>query len=409
MRESLYISNFAGIKELELSFTSINILIGPQASGKSVIVKLMYFFKKFFCEIKDGIERGENKRTIDNNQKAKFIKYFPTESWPKGSFTIKYQVDQVVFTIEKTRKSTLKFGYSDVLINTFNNYKKVFSNYKEQHQFSNILPKLNKQYYDQISEELSPISSNMQRFIPAGRSFFANIQANIFSLLSTNQSLDPFLIEFGAFYEQYKSLLQKRKLQKQSKDFDKIISTILKGKYIRKRDKDYLIHDDGRVINLLMASSGQQEILPLMIVLKAFHDYQVSENRGLSLYIEEPEAHLFPNAQKSIVQLLARTFNSNSNYQLFITTHSPYILAAFNNLIEAGRLNTHINGSGEKLYKIVPVEEMIDPKKIIAYSLNNSKKKSLINKSTSLISYNDLDAVSNDIAVQFEKLLDLEF
>ncbi|MEK0188739.1 hypothetical protein [Microcoleus anatoxicus] len=41
MAEKLTVKNFAGITDLELEIKRINILIGPQASGKSVCAKLL--------------------------------------------------------------------------------------------------------------------------------------------------------------------------------------------------------------------------------------------------------------------------------------------------------------------------------------------------------------------------------
>ena len=67
--ETIYIENFAGIKKMDFDFKSINILIGPQGSGKSVTVKLMYFFKNFINEIVKNIENEESKRDLDKNQK----------------------------------------------------------------------------------------------------------------------------------------------------------------------------------------------------------------------------------------------------------------------------------------------------------------------------------------------------
>ena len=59
-----------------------------------------------------------------------------------------------------------------------------------------------------------------------------------------------------------------------------------------------------------------------MIILKSLN-YINSRGGGFTLYIEEPEAHLFPTAQKRIIQLLSRTFNNNNNkkFQIFVTTH----------------------------------------------------------------------------------------
>ena len=60
---------------MDFDFKSINILIGPQGSGKSVTVKLMYFFKNFINEIVKNIENEESKRDLDKNQKEIFLKY----------------------------------------------------------------------------------------------------------------------------------------------------------------------------------------------------------------------------------------------------------------------------------------------------------------------------------------------
>ena len=46
--EKIKIHNFGGITNLEAEFNQINIFIGPQASGKSITVKLIFFFKNIF-------------------------------------------------------------------------------------------------------------------------------------------------------------------------------------------------------------------------------------------------------------------------------------------------------------------------------------------------------------------------
>ena len=45
MAEKFIVKNFVGIKELEIDVKRINILIGPQASGKSVCAKLFFTLK----------------------------------------------------------------------------------------------------------------------------------------------------------------------------------------------------------------------------------------------------------------------------------------------------------------------------------------------------------------------------
>src|SRR5690606_29500741 len=130
--------------------------------------------------------------------------------------------------------------------------------------------------------------------------------------------------------------------------------------YVREKEKDYLVHKDQRKVNLTNASSGQQETVPLIIILKTLTRIN-SVGGGFTLYIEEPEAHLFPTAQKRIVELLARTFNSADNkFHIFVTTHSPYILSSFNNLIYSGNIKNKLILEGkksDKLNKVIPTKE----------------------------------------------------
>ncbi len=416
MEERITIENFAGIEKLELEFKRINILIGPQASGKSITVKLSYFFKNFISEIFKSIDKGESKRQLDKRQLEKFHTYFPKESWPKGSFRIEYRMNESVITIHRKRKS-LFFDYSDDLKEIFSKGKQF---YKEEQKNVKDDPRLGpyrisnnarRKFLEYVGERVSPSATYNQYFIPAGRSFFANIQSGIFSFLSDNRSLDPFLIEFGSFYGNFKLVTFGFPDEKKTsnREFEKLSAQVINGSYLREKDKDYLVHSDLRKVNLANASSGQQETLPLVLVLKTFNGARFT-GAGATLYIEEPEAHLFPIAQKRIVQLLARTFNSvDTKFQIIVTTHSPYILSSFNNLIEAGKIIQDKPDLKKKVAAIVPEEEIINPNDLIAYSIKDGEKTVLIDDNTKLISQNLLDSVSDEIALEFGKLIDLEF
>ncbi len=420
MTEILKINNFAGIDKLEIDLNEINIFIGPQASGKSITAKLIFYFKSFIFEIRRGVENKENKREIDRHHINKFINYFPKETWPKGSFSIKYIIGKTTMKIQKDDK-LIKFEYSDNLKDIIKNARQILKNEEEKvlnkKGISNFEITLNytNKFAQLVKTEVSPFSVYEQLFIPAGRSFFSNIQTSIFSLLSSNKSLDPFLIEFGSFYENFKRYASDENVVEESvvkdKDFIKLINEILNSNYLREKDKDFLLHGDKRKVNLSNASSGQQEILPLLLILKILRRESFSGN-GATLYIEEPEAHLFPNAQKKIVRLLARVFNSNkNNFQIIVTTHSPYILSSFNNVMYAGDLKTKFEGEKAKqINHIISDEEIIFPEVVSAYSLDiGGKKTNLIDKETGLISQNILDSVSNEISIEFGKLLDVEY
>lgn len=421
MKEKLIIKNFAGIDYLEIELNKINILIGPQASGKSITAKLFYYFKSYFKELKEGIENNKSEQDIEKAYLNLFVKYFPIETWPNNSFLIEYFIGKEFISINKEYNKILNINLSNNIKSLFNKAKVIYGEEFEKNKiidrgFIKYSPQIFVNKFDELIEaEISPKLIHSQYFIPAGRSFFSTIQSSIFSIINSNQRIDPLIIDFGSFYEGLKYFISSSDFdymkEESDKKFDEILVSILNSKYLREKDVDFLVHSDHRKVNLINASSGQQEVLPLLLVFKSFAELPLLTKKTI-LYIEEPEAHLFPNAQNGIVQLLARIFNSaNSEIQIIITTHSPYILSSFNNLMYAGSLDRKLDKSkASKLNKIIPKEERIDPKLVSAYSLDlGGKKKNLIDKETGLISQNYLDDVSNKISTEFGKLLDLEF
>jgi hypothetical protein len=252
-----------------------------------------------------------------------------------------------------------------------------------------------------------------QIFIPAGRSFFATLQSSIFSFLSSNKAIDPFLVSFGSFYENIKGIASrensvKSKQLEETKIIDNLIIEILGGKYQRIKSKDYIIHEDKRKINLAYASSGQQETLPLTLILKALTRVYFTGD-GLTLYIEEPEAHLFPSAQKKVVELIASVFKlSKCQTQIMLTTHSPYIISSFNNLLQAGIILDKEIVSADKLKEVFNNLFANPPKTLNSYALENNNCKSIIDSEYDLIDSTYLDEISDIISNDFDNLLSLE-
>ncbi len=409
--EQLRIKNFGGLKDVSFDINTINIIIGPQATGKSIIAKLLFYFKSFIGEIKSGIQDNKSKREIDKEQINKFIAFFPKDTWPDGDFTIEYQINNVVFSFNKT-KNKATFEYSDELKKIIDKGRKILKKEKEVQQRNNKIHDLplrafSKKFDELVSQEISETLTYIQIFIPAGRSFFSNLQSSIFSFLSSNKSLDPFLIRFGSFYESFKDVVNIIEAT-EDKRLDDLIEFILNSHYKREKEKDILLHADKRKVNLSNASSGQQEILPLLLILKALRYLNFD---GTVLYIEEPEAHLFPNAQKSVIHILARIFNTqHRKFQYFITTHSPYILSSFNNLIYAGDIYEKIDTRKRKeLFKIVNEKEILPPSQVSAFSIDSKGRlRSIIDPETKLIDQNILDNVSDDISTEFGKLMHLD-
>jgi len=127
------------------------------------------------------------------------------------------------------------------------------------------------------------------------------------------------------------------------------------------------------------------------------------------MYIEEPEAHLFPRAQGSLVELMGALVRVRSHMQdLLLTTHSPYVLAKINNLIKAGIVAA--NGGPVALadiQKVLASRCWLKPNTASAYAIIDGVVTSILDES-GLIAADYLDEVSGDIAEEFDQLLTIE-
>lgn len=429
--EKIEIKDFVGIKDITLEIKQINILIGLQASGKSVVAKLLFYFKRFIHEIIHAAERTKHKRDLDQDFKRRFEEYFPSSSWGNGNFKIRYSIDQEF--IEICRKSRVKKNSSEIVLTYSDFYKNEFTELRsviqkqaekvaeQDMQVSFILNQydiiyhIQRSFLHKVAEKLSAVAIFSQLYIPAGRSFFANLKSSIFTFLSENNAVDPFLIEFGTYYENRKIPIRLGKLRRSidsqppNNEISLLNQKILCGKYLQEDGEDYLELDEGRKISIANSSSGQQETLPLAIILEEIA-FRRPKTGGNSIYIEEPEAHIFPAAQRDMVELISTVYNSRKDsLQFLITTHSPYILTAFNNLLQAGFLA--IDASEEKIKAIsryIPQSRFLNSSEITVYSLSGGYSRSILDPETGLIDTNIIDEVSNELAVQFDQLLDID-
>lgn len=432
--ERIEINGFLTIDHADFEIRKINILIGAQAQGKSVIAKLAYFFKNFFSDVLlESVEKHENKRDVEKNCLAQFEQIFPAYTWADQVFSIVYKYENYEVSITRTKvgdKYILKFNYCKCLAALYNKLKnahklalKEFDVDISEEIDEDFGEQINRYSFEQFFQKMwnTEFSEACQKsiFIPATRSFFAPLQKNVFSFLANNIDIDPFIKEFGSHYEFSKHLHSKKKFPLKSlkrdgidganenigneviKKLNKLFSEIVSGDYIFAEKQDWII-SKGKRTNLINASSGQQESLPMLLILTIW-PFKSVNNVPTTFFIEEPEAHLFPISQKQIISLIATIYNA-FGHSFFITTHSPYILTAINNLVVGQDAYDKANGDKNKLKKLAKVlatDELIRLEDVSAYTLNKGKLESIIDLENRLIGANLLDTVSDEFDAAF--------
>ena len=425
--ETLTIKNFAGLKSVSIDVKPVTGLIGPQASGKSVIAKLLYFFREVGSLLPSAVTQELDGTKYKLECLKRFRRYFPIENTGVSDFSIKYtsnsQSITVTFLTENgSGKSSFELAWTDFYNSVLDKFairkKELFGGLGDPEK--EVLTATNRALRDEMDVELSSVLGKWakfeQIFIPAGRAFFSQVRETIFSRLESGERLDHFMTAFGSILEQSKSVLETRGFYgpvdgqppsevKKYEVLRKILKTIVRANLLRIEKQDFLEFEDGRRVRLAQASSGQQEILPLLLLLARFSS--LSHVRGRAVYIEEPEAHLFPSTQKLVVELMARSFRDRSGeMSLVLTTHSPYILTSINNLLQAGQLYSSASSeTARKLGQIIPKRHVLEPGEVGFYALENGSANDIMDSDTGLINAEVIDAVSGEIAVQFSQLI----
>lgn len=419
----LTIEEFSCIEQATFELSNINVIIGPQASGKSIICKLLYFFNEMTSLQSEKILEDKSINIFIDEIKSRFAEWFPMSAWGGKKFTIKFEAGDYQIKITRTTyndtlqnglrvwtsqsvKSLYKQAADLVKSVRTKNAKKSNSAYAE----IELEWRIKEEYSKIIQQELKDGYFTYQTFIPAGRSFFTSL-GRAFMAFDQGSVLDPITRRFGRVYssahDHFRFLMRSNEIKNTG-----IFTGMLGGELKWVNDRPMLESTDGRVIPFSALSSGQQELLPLIIALSAVtaRTLNKKDDERHLLYIEEPEAHLFPSAQNKLVEeLCGLATQSHSARKLVLTTHSPYVLSKINNLIKAGSLQSKFSQSNnKKLIEIIPKKFHIESKSVSAYAIIDGNLVNIIDDD-GLINAEYLDRVSGEIAEEFSKLLELEF
>ena len=182
-----------------------------------------------------------------------------------------------------------------------------------------------------------------------------------------------------------------------------MIKKIFKADYTSESEGEKIYFDERHWVKLMYGSSGQQEVL--WILMLAF--IIILEKRKSFVVIEEPEAHLFPEAQKNVVDLISLMLNSTES-RVIITTHSPYILTSLNILLYSDKVESNLKGK-----VIIPKNLRIRYNTFGAYKLENANNEfnsieSLLDEESHMINTDYIDSVSSITNAELENLLDKE-
>jgi predicted ATPase len=451
MPQQLMIQNFGPITKLKIEIQDILIFIGSQASGKSTVSKAIFFFKSLRDDLTTYLYQCYNEKQFEDSvsnfakrAKQKFIKmYGSVIQFPE--MELKYDYGN---GIEVTVKPSANNQFTDIIFDEV--FKQKFRDLVDQSKKLNAeLQEMSSRVLFSSSREISAIKAkeatlfenitkevnqlfNDDRdllFLPAGRSLITILSQQRYnidmgddlisgktelasdSLIKLDYLMQNFISRIDSakpiFNQAIGDLIQ-GKLASFNNDETKqviilaqnIVDSILKGSYRYQNGTERIDFGDGKSTLINFASSGQQEVVWILLLILLL----ILNQSKVFLVIEEPEAHLFPVAQKQMIDLIALLANQSEN-QIILTTHSPYILSSFNNLLYAHQLGLQ---KPEEVEEIVHHNLWVDPDRLNAFIVEQGTNRSIMDSEMGLIESAEIDRASEIIVNTFNQLFELE-
>jgi AAA15 family ATPase/GTPase len=432
---------FLGVQPCEIAFSQFLLLIGEQASGKSTIAKLIYFFEELpahFSQADLAIQANPSlvfpsdffKKVV----RDAFHVFFGSPS-NYASFSIEYQYTKgVKIKMESFRSS------NELRISIFSLSEK-FS--KEIQEFARASLQSDQEiFWQHFSKErmftLFESPHHDREYLIAGRSsivgfshivsnsFLAGVEKTVEMVQAAPEGMMPrtgnerLFLDFARWSKSVEFIFGQDSIGKLLKGLAKgrgdaslvamvrIMQAILKGQYHQDGAGEYIVPQNGKEkVYLKDASSGQQEVLR---ILQGLFLAISNPKRNAFMIIEEPEAHLFPRAQRDLVNAFALFLNAVQSGRLIITTHSPYILSCVNILLMAyltghekeDRLKTETDQEISSLF-------WLDPDRFASYAIGGENQycTDIKDLETGLVADNFLDSISEQLGLQFQHLYDL--
>ena len=330
----LIIRNIGPIKDVDIELNKVNVFIGEQSSGKSTIAKIVSFCSWLEKTVnKDDVFFAQGKEAYRRLQA-----YHHIQSYFRENSVICYIGDNLAYAYNWPNHETFPYPGWEV---------------KHTEHFSG-----NEVFLYPASKVVNP----KVIYIPAERNF-VSVVPNLQKYAEEDDNLMEFLLSWQEARKKY-SVSHKLALLNLGMNF-----------YSQNGISNVVDLPEGGAVALEAASSGLQSVVPLLTLIDWLADGIYKENKPYSFeeiekikhlinevakddslkerlagiisgkiythtqfVIEEPEQNLFPTTQRDLVYYLLRTINHGRKHRLVVTTHSPYILHAFNNSMILGQV-----------------------------------------------------------------------
>ena len=409
----LVIRNVGPLKSIDIRLNKINVFIGPQGSGKSTLAKIISF-----CTWLEKVNDATNE-VVSKGIIKKLVAFHRMNGFFTDQSVVVYEGENIAFSYNKPFDKKLSSRFEETALD-IDEVKLQVLYTKEK----TVNPKV--------------------VYIPAERNF-VSVVPNLKKYAEDDDSLQSFINDW---YDAKRHYTKDHTLP--------IINLGINYYYNKATDRDIILLDEDKRIQLSNASSGFQSIVPLAGLVNWMSSGIYEENKPFSpeenqqlrdilahlstgssgadtqaqlldrlkgfisgkvyshtqFIIEEPEQNLFPETQMDFLYFLLSEINHGRNHHLVLTTHSPYVLYALNNCLLAWLVKDKID---EKELDVKSLQFALNPKDVSVWSikdgyLRNDKGEvhKTIQDGRGLIRKNYFNDVMKKVMGDFNALLDYD-
>ena len=384
---SISIENFGAIRDAHVALGKVTVLVGPQGCGKSTVARLY----AAFLWLEKSLARKSLRKsdcTVEYVVSSVFA-YVQIDHLIRDDTRIRYRGDRysISFTSDSVEIKARKGDYSLPKILYIPSERSFISVVDDIRSIRNLPSVMYELASYSSSNDASIISDKERTYgIPLDRAA-SGIQSVLPLALVYDSSIRGMEYK-GKAGKQLLSVEQVEKIRKLSERFT------LDKPFVRPADRIQHILSIAGIDSMPSSKEAYQELAGQLGLIVDSH---------VAAIIEEPEQNLFPDAQRQLIEHIVERLNVSGS-SVLITTHSPYVLAALNNLIYAGSL------SGKKgVDSVVPAGFQLSYKDVMASYIEDGTCASIKDDGLRMLDPSSIDSCSRTINDIYSRLEDIEF
>lgn len=399
------IKNIGPIKEVDIELNKINVLMGPQSSGKSTIAKIISFCQ--WAEKRYMLD-GEFKYDV-NEQLLEFHRLSENYFYENSSFTYETDFITIIYKGKKLKKSFRKKQTSKI-------YKKSKNIYiPSERNFVSVIPNLSKYketndnimsfVYDWFTAKRMFNHNNLLPVLNLGIQFYNKSENDNDILLLNNkreillregssglQSIIPLIV----IIEHLTNYIYKNNISNSVEEKDSLKNFLLKN--ITE------ILDLSKFKNVEDVKNYKLDDKDLKKLILSYERARFLESyNSTNFIIEEPEQNLFPSTQRDLINYLFHKMNEERDHSLLLTTHSPYILYSINNCLMGYNIKDQIDKDEDT--DIINKNSWINPDLVSIWQVENGQVVSVKDNTTKTVTKHYFNEITKDIMDEYFEML----